>query len=211
MSDKATIEATGIASAPPDVARVRLVVFAEDPAPGTALTSCSLVTERVLSALRQAGVASSDLETASIDLSQQHRRDEQDTFSYLASNSLVATVRPPEDTGRVVAAAVDAAGTGITVHNVNFDIGDRTSVTAQARRDAVAKAISAARELADAAGVVLGPLLELAEGVRHRPQPVGPRFMAAARTVQSPPVELGELGVAVTVTAVFGVEQTAAR
>jgi hypothetical protein len=53
MSDQARIavEATGIASALADVARVRLVVFAEDPVPCGAVASCSLLTERVLSAL----------------------------------------------------------------------------------------------------------------------------------------------------------------
>ena len=70
-----TVEANGTASAAPDVARVRLSTFAEDPAPGDALTSCSLLTARVLGALREAGVSDSDLQTTSIDLNQHRIRE----------------------------------------------------------------------------------------------------------------------------------------
>jgi uncharacterized protein YggE len=206
-----TVEATGTASARPDIARIRLLTFAEDPAPGDALTSCSLLAERVLAALRTAGVASSDLETTSIDLNQHQRRDREDAVNmYRASSSLAATVRPPEDAGRIVAAAVEAAGTGVGINDVSFDVDDRGPVTSLARRDAVARAMSAAAELAGAAGLVLGPLLELVEGggQRHRfgrAQIMAGPAAASGRPLSSPPVELGELSAAVTVTAVFEV------
>ncbi|MGO9581654.1 MAG: SIMPL domain-containing protein [Acidimicrobiales bacterium] len=210
MSDKPiiSVEATGTASAAPDVARVRLFTFAEDPTPADALTSCSLLTERVLAALREAGVASSDLVTISIDLNQQHRRDgDRAAEEYRASSNLEATVRRPEDLGRVIAAAVDAAGTGVGISNVRFDVDDRAPLVSLARRDAVAGALRAAHELAEAAGLVLGPLVELVEGGGgRRPPPGGPVLMAAARqALAPPPVELGELSVAVTVSAVFEV------
>ena len=211
MSDKPTIrvEATGTASAAPDIARIRLFTFAEDPAPGAALTSCSLLTDRVLAALRDAGIASSDLETTSIDLNQQHRREaEASVQNYRASSSLVATVRPPADAGRIIAAAVDAAGTGVGINDVSFDIDDRAPLTSLARRDAVARAVSAAHELADAAGLVLGPLLELVEGVGMQPHFRRSRLMSGAAPAprpMPPTVELGELSMAVTVSAVFEV------
>ena len=172
MAKKATVtvQATGTASAPPDNARIRLFVFAEDPAPGDALTSCSLLAERVLAALRDSGVEPSDLETTSIDLNEQHRRDGEATLqTYRASSSLVATVRPPKDAGRIIAAAVDAAGTGVGINNVSFDIDDRAPLLSAARRDAVAEVMGAAYELAEAAGLVLGPLVDLAEGGGPRP------------------------------------------
>ena len=203
-----TVEATGTASAPPDIARLRLFTFAEDPEPGDALTTCSLLAERVLAALKAAGIASSDLETTSIELNQhQHqRRDGEETVSsYRASTGLDAMVRPPEEVGRMVARAVEAAGTGVQIREVTFDVEDRAPLASLARRDAVARAMRAARELAEAAGVELGALVELHEGVgRHLPfgsaRPLsGGRAMAA----MAPPVELGGLSAAVTVTAVF--------
>ena len=213
MGKKATItvQATGVASAPPDNARIRLFVFADDPEPGDALTSCSLLAERVLSGLRACGVAASDLETTSIDLNEQHRRDgDEHVNTYRASSSLVATVRPPKEAGRIIAAAVDAAGTGVGVNNVSFDIDDRAPLLSAACRDAVAEAFGAANELAEAAGLVLGPLVDLAEpgasqlfGGDHFKLS---RRRSAAQIVQTaPPVELGELSVAVTVSAVFEV------
>ncbi len=208
MTDQPTItvDATGTASAPPDVARVRLFTFAEDPAAGDALTSCSLLTDRVLTAIRDAGVAASDTQTTSIDLNFQHRRDADETVqSYRASSSFVVTVRPPEDAGRIVAAAVGAAGSGVGINGVSFDIDDRTALTSRARRDAVAGAVRAAAELADAAEVVLGPLVGLVEGGGWRPfQPRGAVRMAAV-AASAPPVEIGELGVSVSVSAVFEV------
>lgn len=213
MSERATITvaASGTASAPPDNTRIRLVSFADDPAPGDALTSCSLLTERVLSALREAGIAPADLETTSIDLNQRHVGGQEEMVTYRASNSLVVTVRPPEAAGRVIASAVDAAGTGIVVNNVNFDIEDRASLASLARREAVARAFGAARELAEAAGVALGPLVELAEVLGQWPPSRSQHLRRAAAMVplSSPPVELGDLSVVVTVTAVFEVGPTA--
>ncbi len=208
MTDQSTItvEATGTASAPADVARVRLFTFAEDPAPGDALTSCSLLTDRVLAALRDAGVAPSDLQTTSIDLNVQQRREADETVqNFRASASFVATVRPPEDAGRIVAAAVEAAGSGVGINGVSFDIDDRTVLTSLARRDAVAAAVHAAAELADAAGVVLGPLVGLVEGGGWRPFQPRPAVRMAAAAAAPPPVEVGELSVSVSVSAVFEV------
>jgi hypothetical protein len=214
MSNPATItvEATGTASGPPDIARVSLFTFAEDPAPGDALTSCSLLTERVLGALRDAGLASSDLETTSIDLHVQHHREPEEAAPlYRSSSGLVATVRPPGDAGRVISIAVDAAGTGVGLNNVAFDIDDKAPLVSLARRNAVANALAAAHELAESAGVALGRLLELGEGRGLRPPylPSGlpMRAAAAGRALGGgpPPVELGELSVTVTVVAVFEV------
>jgi uncharacterized protein len=198
-----TVDANGTASAAPDVARVRLSTFAEDPSPGDALTSCSLLTARVLGALREAGVHDSDLQTTSIDLNH-HRMREEDAATYRATSGLTATIRPPGDAGRVVAAAVDAAGTGVQINGVGFDIDDPSPLRSAARRDAVAQAVGAARELAEASGLVLGRLVELVEGAGRRP----PRWVAAARPMSAggaPPVEPGELSVTVGVTAVFEV------
>lgn len=209
MTERATIAvaATGTAAAPPDNAKVHLLTFADDPAPSDALTSCSLLTERVLSALREAGLLPADLETTSISLNQRHVGGNEELVTYRASSSLVVTVRPPEAAGRVIASAVDAAGTGIAVNNVKFDLDDRATLRSLAREDAVRRSMGAARELAEAAGVTLGALVELAEDVGARPNPGELHFKRAARMVQlsSPPVELGDLSVAVTVTAVFEV------
>jgi len=208
MTDQPTItvDATGTASAPPDVARVRLFTFAEDPAPGDALTSCSLLTERVLTALRDAGVAASDMQTTSIELDVQHRRDADEMVqNFRASSSFVVTVRPPEDAGRIVATAVEAAGSGVGINGVSFDIDDRTALTSLARRDAVAGAVRAATELADAAEVVLGALVGLVEGGGWRPLQPRPAVRMAAAAAAMPPVEIGELGVSVSVSAVFEV------
>ena len=119
------------------------------------------------------------------------------------------TVRPPEGLGRVIATALDVAGTGIAVHNVSFDIDDRGPVTSLARHDAVDRAMNAARELADSAGLVLGPLVKLVEGgglqLRFGPGPLMMRRGRIAQTLSAPPLELGELSVAVTVAVVFEV------
>jgi len=208
MSDKPTIrvEATGTASAAPDIARIRLFTFAEDPAPGDALTSCSLLTDRVLAALRDAGIASSDLETTSIDLNQQHRREaEASVQNYRASSSLVATVRPPADAGRIIAAAVDAAGTGVGINDVSFDIDDRAPLTSLARRDAVARAVSAAHELADAAGLVLAPFSSSSKvwGCNHTSGAAGSCLVPRQRKAHAADRGAGELSMAVTVSAVF--------
>lgn len=213
MSEPPTIrvEATGTASARPDLVRVTLFTFAEDFEPAVALTAASRLCEVVLSALRGAGVADTDLVTTAIDLGEQHRpREGESGRAYRASTTIVVTVREPEAVGRTVAAAVGAAGTGVGVANVAFDVDDRAPLVSLARRRAVADALAAAGELADAAGLRLGRVLQLAEGGSGvRPLYGRPVRMALARTASGgptpPPVELGELSVSVGVTAEFEV------
>lgn len=196
-----TVEATGLASAPPDVARVNLVTFTTDPSPADALTGCTLLTERVLAAVRAAGVAEGDIETTAISLNQwwQEPKDRSGP-AYRAESQLLVTVRPPGEAGRVVAAAVEAAGDGVGVNGVNFDLDDRLPLVARARRVAVERALEAAAELADAAGLSLGRLVELSEGgppLAHR----AGRFLAVAAS--APPIQPGDRTVSVVVTAVF--------
>lgn len=136
MGDKSIIrvDATGSASAPADIARVSFSTFAEDPGPGDALTSCSLLSERVLSALREAGVAPSDLETTSIGLSEAHHPypHEDGVRLYRASSNLAVRVRPPSELGRIIAVGVGAAGTGVGVDHVGFDVDDRAPLASLA-------------------------------------------------------------------------------
>jgi uncharacterized protein YggE len=76
-------------------------------------------------------------------------------------------------------------------------VNDRTAVEAQARTLAVRDAATKAQQLADAAGVRLGPLLSLTEQGIGRPIPVARGISAMA----SMPVEPGEVEVTVIVEA----------
>jgi uncharacterized protein YggE len=74
----------------------------------------------------------------------------------------------------------------------------------RARRAAVTDAVAKARTIAEAAGVVLGPILSIQEG-RSGFVPPGPRVFAATAE-GPPPVAAGEQTVTVSVTVTYTIQ-----
>jgi uncharacterized protein YggE len=190
------VQATGRVRVRPDLARVHVTCLVKRPAAALAFDDCSEATRSVLAALGAAQIADGDLATSGIDLSRQH-----DDGSYVATNSLVVVVRPPERVGAVLRAAVEAGGDAVSIGRLDFDIADRHDAESDARTHAVQQARRKAEQLATAARVALGPLLLLSEGgMQSEPSR---RVRAAAAFSGGPPVEVGEHTIAVTVTAEF--------
>lgn len=196
MSDPLiSVSATGSVRIRPDLARVRLSCSTEDEGGRAAFEACASVTAAVIAALRDAGIGDGDVSTSGVQLSR--RRD---NGRYVAQNNLVVTVRPPDRTGEVLGVAVDAGGDALSIDQLVFDLADASEALSEARARAVHSARERAEELAAAASVQIGQLVSLSEGGGRPPIRMG--AMRAAAT-PSPPVEVGEQEVAVTVSAEF--------
>lgn len=197
-----SVQGTGRIALRPDLDRLRLSCLNEHVRAAAAFDACSSETAAVIAALAESGIGSNDLSTSCIVLSRRH-----DSDRYLALNSLVVTVRPPERAGGVLAVAVDAGGDALTIDNVAFDVADDAEARSQARQEAVQDARRTAEELAAASGVRLGRLISLEEagGQRVTGQPRPSRRMSASAAPA--PVEVGEQQVIVSVTASYEIAQ----
>jgi uncharacterized protein YggE len=85
-------------------------------------------------------------------------------------NTVFVTLRELSELGDVLDAVI-AAGAN-SINGIQFDVADRTTATADARKAAVADARSQAEELAEAAGVELGEIQSLSTSNIGYPGPV---------------------------------------
>jgi hypothetical protein len=90
-----------------------------------------------------------------------------------------------------------------TFDGLSFSVQEQEALLARARADAVRDAIEKAEQLAIAAGVTLGPVLNISEG-GNIPRPAMME-MAAARMADAVPIAAGEVSLSVQVNMSFGI------
>jgi len=200
QSDVVTVNGQGSVSIPPDTALAQVGVEARAPQLNDALADATQRMTQVLESVRALGIDSKDISTSriAIDPIAAPRRNEGDPVridGYRVGNTAQVRIRDVRMVGRVLDAVVRAGAN--TIGSLAFTVSDRTAVEAQARALAVRDAATKAQQLADAAGVPLGPLLTLTEQGIGRPMPVARGVAAMA----SMPVEPGEVEVSVLVEA----------
>ena len=199
---------TGVASAAPDMAVIRIGVSREARTASQAMREANAAAANVLAEIKSSGVADRDVQTAAINLSpvwDHSNNQRRQVRGYVASNDLSVRVRELDDLGALLDALVaDGAN---TMNGLRFSIAETDGLETEARADAVEDARLKAETLAKAAGVTLGPVLEIREGSAGPvPQAVmrGAMMEAAAASV---PVAAGELDIRVSVTVVFAISE----
>ncbi|HYH30675.1 MAG TPA: SIMPL domain-containing protein [Pseudonocardia sp.] len=197
-----TSRGTGTATATPDTATLVLGVQTRDASASAALAANSDRAAAVIGVLEGAGVARADIRTSRLAI-QPTRAPESDRITgYEVTNQVTATLRDVTAAGAVVDAAAVAAGDAIRVQEIGFSVSDETAAKAQARADAVRRAIGQAEQLAEAAGVQLGPVRSVVELPGDQPVPFRTE---AADARQAVPIEPGTQELRVTVEVVHGI------
>jgi len=207
QSDIITVNGQGSVTITPDTALAQVGVEARAPQLNDALSDATQRMAQVLESVRALGIDGRDISTSRIAIEPiaAPRRNESDPVridGYRVGNTAQVRIRDVRTVGRVLDAVVRAGAN--TIGSLAFTVNDRTAVEAQARTLAVRDAATKARQLADAAGVRLGPLLTLTE------QGIGTPILAAARRVApmaSIPVEPGEVEVTVVVEARYRIDR----
>jgi uncharacterized protein len=170
------------------------------PTARAALTRANQRATDLIEMLIAEGVQRGDIATRAISIYPQYDDKNRKLVGYEASNDVVVVLRDLSRAGAVIDAAASAVGEDIRMGSLTFGIEDPSAVLADARRAAVAKATTQAQQLADAAGVRLGPIRRISEGTGGAPPPIRPmmRMMAAEASV---PIEPGtqKLSVAVEI------------
>ncbi|SFQ97528.1 SIMPL domain-containing protein [Poseidonocella sedimentorum] len=193
--------------AEPDMATVRLGVTQRAESAAGAMGDVSTAVDALLSRLEARGVAARDIQTSDLSLHPIYERRDGPAqqspaiIGYQAANRLTVRVRDLPQLGALLGEMLDDGANEF--QGVTFGIAEPGGLIDEARRAAVADARARAELYAEAAGVSLGALLELAEGGVAAPQPVM-REMAAMRA-DSMPIAEGELSLSAEVSMVFAI------
>jgi uncharacterized protein len=195
-----TVSGTGSVSAPPDVVVLSLGVEATASSVEAVLSRASEAQSALRAALSEAGVADVDLRSGQTSLWIDNGPHGSGPVRHTARLGTAATVRDVASAGRVLSAALAAAGDAARMDSMSFSHADPAALADEARDKAFADASRKARRLASLTGRGLGEVLWVQEGPRPPgPGPVGgARLMAAAAEVAVDPGQQ-EVGASVTV------------
>lgn len=201
-----TTNGIGTVETTPDMATLRLGVTHEDKEAAAAMAATSAGVTAVLSRLEAAGIAARDMQTDQLSLQpiwsdyNSNTRDARRITGFLATNMLTVRVRDLDTLGGILDLVI---GDGANSFNgLSFGLQEPKPSQDAARADAVKDAIDRAQQLAEAAGVTLGPIQSISEhGGFARPQMME---MAAARSADVP-IASGELTVSAQVNIVFAI------
>jgi uncharacterized protein len=157
-----TVTGTGSATAVPDVAEWSFGVQADADSASAALGNASASIRRVLSALREAGIAGKDLETEQVSVYPRTSDDGLTVVGYSASASVSAVISELGAAGEVLDAAV-AAGAN-QVYGPTLRLSDSRAQYQAAVDAALDDARARAEAIAAKAGVELGAPVAIVEG-----------------------------------------------
>lgn len=201
-----TTSGQGSVETVPDMATIRLGVTHEDVDASAAIAATSEGVDAILRRLSDAGIAPRDMQTNNISLQPvwsnrgSNKSNPPEITGFVASNSLTVRVREIEALGGILDLVVSDGAN--TFNGLSFGLQEPKPAQDAARSEAVRDAIDRAQQLADAAGVTLGPIQSISEQGRiGRPQMME---MAASRQMDAP-VAAGELTVTAQVGIVFSI------
>jgi uncharacterized protein YggE len=193
-----TVQGTAFVASVPDRAELSFGVESQGQTAKAALAANAAEMRRVIAAVKATG--GTGVRTQSVSLSP--RYDEQNQVQgFVATNSVVATIKEIAKAGALIDAAVDAGAN--QVYGPSLARGDQGQLYRDALEAAVADARASAQALAAASDLALGRITSIVEGGGSAPQPyaVADKAMEAGST----PIEPGTQQTTATVSVTFAV------
>ena len=222
-----SLSAEALVRRAPDIANFSAGVVTQAKTAGEALSANARRMDAVIAALKRAGIADRDIQTANLSLQPQYYYPQRERplpseagrprepqapriIGYEARNSVQVRVRKLGEMGKVIDTLV-AAGAN-QVDGPNFMLEDQGAALDEARTAAVKKARDRAELYARAAGLRVARILSISEGSGYYPQPVAREaiMVTAANAAPPPPpspVAPGELQLGVTLSVQFALER----
>lgn len=209
-----TLSAEGRSTRVPDMGIFTAGVTGSGKTAGEALAANSAQMNRVIQALKRAGIADRDIQTSNLslnpvyaDMSRQPvdplEQQVPRIIGYQVSNQVTVRQRDLAAFGKVIDTLVSAGAN--QVNGPSFQMDDPDAALDEARAEAMKKARERASLYARAAGLKVLRVLSISEGGGYVPQPpvlyarAAMADMAAAPT----PVSAGEVSMNVSVTVLF--------
>ncbi len=197
-----TVVGTGSVTVTPDTAEWSFGVQTSADTADAALTANSEAMERVIAALRDAGISRDDLQTEQVAVYPRTSDNGLSIVGYDASNTVSATIRDLGQAGGIVDAAV-AAGAN-QVYGPSLTASDTDAQYRAAVDEAFDDARRRAEAIAEKAGVTLGAPVTIVEGAGGGAMPYYAETLSeeAAADVA---VEPGTQDVGATLTVTFAI------
>lgn len=167
------VTAEGQSTRTPDLATISAGVVTQAADAAGAMRENATRMERVIAALKRAGIADKDLRTASISLQPQYRYGENQPpviTGYQASNSVTVKFRDIGKAGLILDALVATGANQISGPDLGLD--NPAAAMDEARLDAIAKARARADLYARAAGLSVKRILSISENTMETPRPL---------------------------------------
>lgn len=201
------VTAEGRTTRTPDVATIRAGVVTQGSSAAEALSANAAAMNRALAALRRAGVAARDIQTASVGLQPQYRYTEGQPpaiTGYQATNNVAVRFRDIARSGAILDALVREGANQIDGPALSLDQPD--AALDEARTDAVRRARARAELYARAAGMSVVRIVSIAENGQNdgsSPRPIAFARVQSMRADAPTPVAAGETDVSVTIAVRF--------
>lgn len=201
------VSSTGSVSVVPDQAQVSMAVIKKDPNLAQALAFNNLTAEKLINALKQAGIESKDIKTANFNVYPQYNysKNEAAITGYEIRNELTVTVK---DLDKLVSILDLAVNTG--ANNLNYITFQKADISAE-KNAALTQAINRAREkaamLARAVDKNLGNVVSIDEDYTQPSHSISADMLTAgAGGSAAIPVIPGDISITAHVTIVYEME-----
>ncbi len=202
-----SVSGTGRVRVKPNIATTSIGVETNAATLAEAVSQSNSKMSAVIDKIKSLGVAEKDIQTTAFNVfpvtSSTRQGEPPRITGYRVNNQVSVTIRKIDDVGKILDAVV-AAGAN-NVYGISFGVDDPATYQQQARAAAIKDAQSKASQLAQAAGIALGKVISISEGV-VTPQPILRTGGVMAAEAASVPVETGELEIVVSVQMRFGVQ-----
>ena len=199
------ISATGEVTRVPDIANISAGVMTRSATATGAITDNAARMERVRAALKRAGIADRDIQTANLSLNPEYRyQDNQppQLTGYTASNQVNVRFRDIRNTGRILDALVAEGANQINGPSLSID--NPEAALDEARVKAIAMGRARAEIYARALGMRVVRLLSVSEGGGYSgPPPVVMMRAESGVAAADSKIDPGEQQLQVTVAMSF--------
>ena len=197
------INATGEVARVPDVAVISAGVVSRSNSANGALQETANRMQRVLAALRRAGVQDRDVQTSNVNLSPEYKYENNQPpqlVGYSATNNVTIRFRDIRNSGAILDALVAQGANQINGPSLTIDKPE--AALDEARAKAVSAGRARAEKYARSLGMRIARLVAVNESGGNFPSPPMPMFARAERD-SSTPIEPGEQKLQVTLAMTF--------
>ena len=199
----------GIVETPPDLAVLRFGVMTTSKSAKAATRANNGSIAKIISALKEKGISSEDLETTRFSLSPQreYRKNQPPmVIGYQVSNTLLVKVRDLDRVGEYMELIVESGGNNF--ESLSFTVEDTHEMEEEARVLAIENALSKAEMMTEALDSKVGLPLTIQE-ISHSNRLVQQRRMMEADVMMASEVPIqapSELNIRVRVQVKFEIE-----
>lgn len=199
------ISATGDVTRVPDIAIITAGVVTRSATAGAALQQAAVRMNRVVAALKRAGVEDRDIQTSNINLNPEYtyaNNQPPKLNGYTASNQLTIRFRDIANSGKILDALVAEGANQINGPSLTIDKPEAALDEARARAVAVARA--RADLYARSLGLRVVRVVAVSESGGYAvPPPMPPMMMEARAQAADTKIEPGEQKLSVTLSMTF--------